>query len=768
MARETDSKASESLTLASIGAVYDALGERQKALDSYNQALDLARAIGDRANQAVILNNLAVVYYWLGEKQQSLDLLEQVLALRQKLGDKAGEATTLNNLGRAYSDFKEPQKALEFYDRALRLFQETGNKTGSAIALNNIGRIYASLSDFPKALAYYNQALPLSQDSEDQNGIAIALDNIASAYLDLGNPQTALEYYNRALPLRTRIGDRSGEARSRYGIAQAQRARGDLNAARENIESALQIIEDLRAKIGSQQLRTSYFATVQNYYQFYIDLLMQLHQNYPNRGYDAQALHANERAKARSLLEILTEANADIRQGIDPQLLERERNLQQQLNATEQSRLKLLEGQYQQRQLNELTQKIDALATELQRIEAQIRSTNPRYANLKYPQPLTVPQIQQQILEADTLLLAYHLGEERSYLWAVSKTGITSHLLPKRSEIEALAKDFYAQLLGGAEISNEVGGELSQILLSPVTEQLKNQRLLIVSEGALQYIPFAALPLPLDSTQPLLVQNEILSLPSASTLGLLRQELKDRPLAPKRLAIIADPVFQPSDSRLQDPLTPQDGILIASGPLQRSAFDVGVSFTRLGYSRVEAEQILSLVPPEQRTAAFDFDASRSAATNPELAEYQLIHFATHGLMNSVRPELSGVVFSLVNAQGEEQDGFLRLNDIFNLRLPAELVVLSACETGLDPEVRGEGLVSLTRGFMYAGAKRVVVSLWSVNDLETAELMQRYYQQMLQNNLSPVAALRAAQLEMWGTEEWKAPYYWAAFIIQGDW
>jgi CHAT domain-containing protein len=146
----------------------------------------------------------------------------------------------------------------------------------------------------------------------------------------------------------------------------------------------------------------------------------------------------------------------------------------------------------------------------------------------------------------------------------------------------------------------------------------------------------------------------------------------------------------------------------------------------------------------------------------------MVHFATHGCVNEDQPQLSGLVLSLFDDKGNPTDGFLRLHDIYNLNLPAELVVLSACQTGLGKDVKGEGLVGLTRGFMYAGAKRVAVSLWRVNDVATSKLMEKYYQQMLDKGLNPVAALRAAQIEMWQTEQWKAPYYWAAFVVQGEW
>ncbi|MFB8790533.1 MAG: CHAT domain-containing protein [Potamolinea sp.] len=564
---------------------------------------------------------------------------------------------------------------------------------------------------------------------------------------------------------------------------------------------------------------------------------MQLHKTNPSLGYNAKALQASESARARSLLEILTEARADIRQGVDPKLLQQERSLQQQLNATEQSRVKLLNGQYTNKQLDTIKQQIESIITQLQQVETQIRANSPRYAALKYPQPLNLQQIQQQVLDENTLLLEYSLGKDRSYLWAVTKTSINSYELPKSADIETAAKAYYQQLTSEQIPSSEVGMKLSQILLAPVANQLGNKRLLVVSDGALQSIPFAALPIlgktsppapllqgegsnspspspnppspnppspnppspnppspnppsptppspnPPSPTPPfprregglgglgftpLLVQNEIVSLPSASTIAVLRNEVKGRSPAPKTLMAIADPVFTNKDERFKTSQSQTNNSTSNPDALKRSASDIGVILDRLKYTRTEANTILSLVPETQRTSAFDFAASRSTATNPDLAKYKIIHFATHGLINNVNPELSGIVLSLFDEKGVDSNGFLRLNDIFNLNLPAELVVLSACETGLGKDVKGEGLVGLTRGFMYAGAKRVVVSLWSVKDNATAELMKKFYQQMLDKGLNPVAAMRAAQLEMWKTQQWKAPYYWAAFVVQGEW
>jgi CHAT domain-containing protein len=316
------------------------------------------------------------------------------------------------------------------------------------------------------------------------------------------------------------------------------------------------------------------------------------------------------------------------------------------------------------------------------------------------------------------------------------------------------------------------------MLLGPVASQLGAKRLLIVADGALQYLPFAALPDPnaLDAEpsdrRPLAAGHEIVHLPSASTLAALRREFAGRQPAPKAVAALADPVFAPDDERLKaNAMAAKEKERNANAALSRALQGMGDrgAIKRLPFSRQEAEAILRLAPKEAGMMALDFQANRATATSAALRQYRIIHFATHGLLNDEHPELSGIVLTLVDEQGAPQEGFLQLHDIYNLDLPAELVVLSACQTGLGKEIKGEGLVGLTRGFMYAGAPRVVASLWKVSDEATQELMKRFYQGILgEKRLRPAAALREAQIELMKEKRWESPYYWAAFVIQGDW
>jgi len=835
----------EAGTLGSIADIYISMGEPQKAIDLYNQALDIQRRVNAPTEQALTLNSIAGVYSSLGDYQLSIDTHNQALEIFKSNGDRSWQILTLNKIGGIYREAKDYQKGLEFHNQALDLAKQNNDFSQQVSALSSIVVDYLSLKDYPKALDAANQILALSRQQNNGFWETLAFSLSGSVYFNSGDYQKALEAlekavtevpkvedrtteanvlyglgkiykalkqyekalstYDQVLALRRTLGDRTGEADTLYNVAITQRDKGNLNEARTQIEAAINIVEDIRTRVTSQELRTSYFASVQNYYEFYIDVLMQLHKKNPSKGYDALALHASERVRARSLLELLTEANANIRQGVEPKLLEQERTLQQKLDAVEKRRIELLNGQWTDKQVQALQKETATLLEEYRQVQEQIRRTSPRYGALTQPQPLTLAEIQQQVLDDDTMLLEYSLGEERSYLWAVTKTGITSYELPKRADIEAAAKDFYqllknpsyrletrgglgAEARPGSSIGNdETATKLSQMLIAPVAAQLENKRLLVVSDGALQYLPFGALPtpparrIPGGASQegvsrelvPLLVEHEIVNLPSASTLGVLRKETNDRKSAAQAIAVLADPVFGTNDPRLKSSSghvsgTPLDKSNVNSRALERSAITANVTFNRLPFTRQEAEQILSLVPATERMQAFDFAANRAIASSTELQHYRIVHFATHGILNSTQPELSGVVLSLVDEKGMFQNGFLQLRDIFNLNLPAELVVLSACETGLGEEVKGEGLVGLTRGFMYAGSPRVVVSLWSVSDQATSELMVKFYKKMLQDGLKPAAALRAAQLEMWQNSQWKEPYYWAAFTLQGEW
>ncbi len=791
MARAVRYTFGEAEILNNIGGVYDSLGEMQKALDYYEQALPLRRAARDRNGEAATFNTMGGAYYSLGEMQKALDYYTQALPIYREVGDGSGESSALNNIGVVYDSLGEKQKALDYYNKALTLERTNGTRSDRANTLANIGAVYDSLGEKQKALDYYTEALPLSRIVGDRNVEAYTLNKIGRVYDSLGEKQKALDYYNQALSLFRSVENRSGEATTLFDVASLARNSGNLTESSTNIEAAITIVESLRTKIGSRELRSSYFATVQKFYEFYIELLMQLDQQKSSEGYIGKALEASERTRARGLLELLSEANVNIRQGVDEKLLLSERDLRQRISARTDARIRLLNSKHTQEHEAIINKEIKDLTDDYSKVEAQIRTTSPRYAALAQPQPLTLNDIQKKVLDRDTILLEYALGAERSYLWVVTQDSIDSYELPKGETINNAARAFYKSISTRPTAATKKEYEtaataLSNILLKPAANHLQNnKRLLIVGDGVLQYIPFAALSSPVGSKKqsaiPLLIDHEIISLPSASTLAVLRDEKNVRPKYTKEIMVVADPVFEATDLRLKRDSQKPNELKSVSETNKDRAFqsilrtlnneptvESRQSIPRLSYTRREALSIAALVPKTQSKIYLDFDANYANATNAEAGQYRFIHFGTHGLFNSEQPELTGILFSMIDEKGIPQpQSLLRLGEIYNLKLPVELVVLSGCQTALGKEIKGEGLVGLTRGFMYAGSPRVVASLWKVDDAMTAEVMKHFYEAMLgEKRLPPAAALRQAQKEM--LRQKIDPFYWAAFIMQGEW
>ena len=793
---EMNNRESQAIALSNRGNSFSNLGKYQEALDSYNRARAIHKEMGESKGEAITLNNIGWVYATLGEYQKAIDFYGQAQQVFRTLGDQYSTGHVLGNIAANYADMGEFKKALEINLQVLPMRQASGDRPGVSVTLNNIANCYSNLGEKQKALDYYNQALTIQREIGNRQQLATTIRNLGALHRDLGDHQKARDYFSEGLVVTRAIGDPSGEAGILAHLARLERDRGNLLDAKRNIEEALAAVESLRINVKSHQLRASFFATVRKYHEFNIELLMRLHKERPAEGFDRIALQASERGRARSLLELLSETRAEIQRDIDPALIERERTLRQMISLKAESQTRLLSGKHTEDQAAAAAKEIDALTIEYEQTQSLIRQASPRYAALTQPVPLTLNEIQSEVLDNETLLLEYALGAEKSFIWAVTPTSISSFELPGQAEIQRAARRVYEILTArNKAVGNETQEQrrrrieqaeadypeasmaLSRMLLGPVAAELKNKRLLIVGEDVLQYIPFAALPAPGETRssqgqRPLIADHEIINLPSASVLAVLRRETAGRKTTDRSVAIFADPVFNSADSRvgpLRKNRAPGLEEGAATGDLKRSAAESGLrDFVRLRFSRQEADHIARLATEGKKLKAVDFVASRRTATGPEMGQYAILHFATHGLINNEHPELSGIVLSLVDEQGRPQNGFLRLYDIYNLRLEASLVVLSACQTALGKEIKGEGLVGLTRGFMYAGAPRIVASLWKIDDRASAEFMRRFYEAIFIEGARPAAALRAAQVSMWKDRRWGGPHYWAAFTLQGEW
>jgi CHAT domain-containing protein/Tfp pilus assembly protein PilF len=763
--RATGDHRLEALLLNNIGWTQGTLANWQAALDDYRRSLDLVRTSPNDRVQARVLANMGVAYRQLGDPKQAEMFFNESLTLWKQVGDRRGEATTLDALATLYLGEDQPAKALPVLDRALAAWRASGDKRGLAEALARAARTQTSLGRLDAAQTSAAESLNLAQAVHDRRNAGITLAEIARIGLVSGHPDKAVEASQQSLIEFRAIGDSASEALSLEALSRAESDRGNLPAARQRMEEALRLTEQNRGATNSDQLRASFFATRQDSYAFYVDLLMRL-------GDTEAALQANERSRARSLLDMLAASGTDIREGVDPKLLARERDLSDRLNAKGSRLLPLLgrNDPENDAQAAALSAEIRDLQSEYQDVETAIRSASPRYAALTQPAPLTLAEIRRQVLDPDTLLLEYSLGEKQSWLWTVSTDQLHAFALPPRATIEAQATQLY-QLLAthgpDAEVSPAIR-KLSDMILAPAASVLANKRLAIVADGPLQRIPFEILG-PAAG-------REIAMLPSASAIAALRAQTAGRAPASKLLAVFADPVFDSSDPRahsgtqlaLAQPPDASASRLLEHLAVTQSGGNAHLRIPRLPFTSQEADAILKVANNSSDLKATGFEASRAEALSGVLGQYRYLHFATHGYLDTERPELSALVLSQFDEKGRPVDGFLRVDDIYNSRLAADLVVLSACQTGLGKEVRGEGLMGLTRAFMYAGVPRVIVSLWSVDDRATAELMAAFYRSLLRDGKRPSEALLDAQVELRKHREWQSPYYWAAFVQQGDW
>jgi CHAT domain-containing protein/Tfp pilus assembly protein PilF len=768
--RQIGDRRQEAAAQAGLAGAYANAGAVQDAIDAFRDSLTLYRALGDRIGEATSLANLGTLHDELGEPESGIAAFEQALPLWHAIGDRAQEAAVLNNLAATHSTKGDSSKALALYREALSVTNTLDTRFKPTAVLNNMGHELNLLGSYAEAKETLEEALRQALEASNTAYEAPVRMNLGVACAGLGERQAAREHYDRALALARMRGDRQRQAKVLERMTDLASDAGDLDQARQRAEETIAALEAVRRDLRSTRLRSSFIASVRRAYELHVDVLMRLHRLQPGVGYQAQALRAAELARARVLLDSLSEAQAGIKEGVDPALIEQERTLRERLSAAVDRHMRLSTDAGAADRAPAAAAEVQALTSEWDAVKARLKATGPRYAALRDPEPLAAGEIQRQVLDEQTVLLEYALGDKRSFLWVAARETLAAYELPPRADVERAARAVYESVARPGAQDRQALAALSRMILGPAADTLKARRLLIVPDGALHYVPFAALPDPAAPGRPLLAGHEIVTAPSASVLALLRREHESRPRPARAVAVLADPVFERQDARFGGTAAPnapragaQDALLLRA---LSSANSRGLP--RLPFTRREADAILGLVPPGQRRGAFDFEASRQTATDPSLAEFRLVHFATHGFLNSAHPELSGIVLSLLDKTGSPTRGFLTAADVFNLRLNADMVVLSGCQTALGQELRGEGLVGLSRAFMYAGTARVVSSLWRVDDAATAELMKALYRGVIKEGLSPAAALRAAQLGLMRRARFQDPFYWAAFQLQGEW
>ncbi|HEY2740004.1 MAG TPA: tetratricopeptide repeat protein, partial [Thermoanaerobaculia bacterium] len=600
----------EAEALDKLGNLHQRLGQPHKALESFLPALDKYNEARNPAAQGLVLIHLGSLLDELGEPDEGEKLLSQALPL---LRDPRDQARTQLLLGKIAAERGDTGKALQLAQEALAASRQLEYPAGEAAALRSLGFLHLGRGAAREGQVALEQALHLLEQIDSLSGQAETRRGLGQAAAALGDFAAAERSFGQALALARELGDTAEESRILTETARSARAQGRLAAARTSLEQSLDRLESLRSAIAGDELRASHFAAQRETYEEYVEILLALHRQDPSAGLDARAFEAAERARARGLLDFLAQARVDLRQG-DPALLAEEDRLRLEMNAKAALRVERLRKPEKAAEVQALDQEIAALSTRYEIVEARLQASSPGYAGLRQPE-IDLSRIQHRVLDGGTVLLEYFLAEPHSILWLVTPDSIASFELPGRAEIERLARRVHEEL--GVHLSGGAGEErkdlaaLSRMLLAPILDRIAGKRLAIAADGALWYIPFAVLPVPASDKSkgevPLVVEHEIVQVPSVAVLQELRRWDENRARPAGAIALIADPVFDTTDLRLQTspkrvaamvaqtPPPPRDPWSAVFGKLRGST--EGATFERLRATRQEAEAIAKEAAP---------------------------------------------------------------------------------------------------------------------------------------------------------------------------
>ena len=725
-----------------LGEIFLETGLPEAALLNLQQAAEQFGRSKEPLAIAVVSLDMGKTYYAMGKFEESIATLKRTIEAAQEIKEPNLIAMCHEFLGQTYVAMNETAVALVHFKTALDMFTETSGTMEAARVQARMGQVYAMQRKFEKANSYFTKALSTFQS----------------------------------------LSDRLNESATLYALGTLKLQQEDLDAAETYLRQSISVTEDIRRTPTTSDLTAAFSATIHERYQRYIDCLMRKQKTRSGQDLAVTAFELSERGRGRSLKELLQATQTNLFPGVDPHLAQKERSLRQTLTVKENYRVTMLSRPYQPKELTALDTELAQLERQYDEVVQTLGSQVPAYLGLQQATSWNLGRIQEQVVVDDeTVLVEFSIGTDRSYAWAVTRNDIESYELPSEAEITEATQKVYALLSESPKAETEAEllkatDHLSKLILSPLAASLNKRRIIVVADDVLNYIPFQILPKTSGQPERLIDGHEIINAPSASILGELRHEVARRQPAAKVLAAFGSPVFASNYSQSKGS---DAGALLAevrpeTNRWRHALRDIEVegdtidptNIQPLFYTTRELSNLRELVGNEILMMT-GFDATREKLTNTDLSQYAILHFATHGVLDPRRPENSGLFLSMVNRDGQPQDGFIALQDIYGLNARVELVVLSACRTGLGKDVKGEGLIGLTRGFMYAGASSAVASLWSVDDEATAELMKHFYANMLQHKMLPAAALREAQNKIRQDPRWSSPYYWAAFTFQGD-
>ena len=765
IARRIKNKQEEGRCLFNIGFYYDTKENYSQALKHYEEALSMARIVKDDEDESQCLTNIGEIYIQLGNYEKALEYQKSVLKIdREQLKDDAYVAKDLNNIGVTFQKkyaFHSGNKddldnALANYEESVKIARNIGDVETEIDALNNMGMACIDLESYPEALEYFKLALEKAEKSQDLEEKANLCTNIGIVHTIQENYDLSLKYCQKAIDTASLAGKENILWEAYFEIANAYMRQGNHEKSLENYKKSISFIERIRSRIQLEELKASYLASGTGIYkrieayQNTINLLCKLYDSEPEKLHNVDAFNYLERAKARAFLDRLEVSQVNISQGVDIELLSQEDDLMNKISSLN---LKLFTAGLGKEQEKSIKEQIKLSEEQIEALKRKIRLSSPAYADLKYPQIITLEQAQKQMLDSKTAFFEYSLGKENSYAFVITKREFKIFPLPPAKKIQMQVAEYLKVISDKENHDFRLGYELFTMLVLPGLDE-KIEKLIFIPDDILHYLPFETLLSQKGKKRWLIEDYKIAYTPSISSLREIIQHERLSEIKPKKdLLAFGDPFFGPDEE------------VASARDTSKTSRPVGAfNVSRLEYSGQEVERIASLFKKTRIDIFKRKEASEEKLKDLNLEDYKILHFATHCLIDDKKPDRSSIVFSIGNASAEDE--ILQMREVFNLKLNSDLITLSSCQTGLGQFIKGEGIEGLSRAFFYAGASSALISLWAVHDQATSQFMERYYFHLRSSN-SIMDALQKTKLEMINSDILSHPYYWAGFIITGN-
>jgi CHAT domain-containing protein/Tfp pilus assembly protein PilF len=746
-----------------IGNIYFARGDYRLAMDYYQKSLRLKEEANDLPGITNTLSNIGRIYYRQGDYDRALSYFTRSIESKKSLNDKTGIAALLINLGLIHRDRNELAKALNYFQESLQLAKETKNLEVVSESLNNLGTVYYQQGNHTKAFESFQEGLALRQSNQNQRGISNSLGNLGFYYLSQNRPEEALQAAQRSYDIDKESGSLEDLWCTLSIKGSAYKMLGKPLEAQQAFAEAIRAIEALRAQAAGDALSQQNFMVkkISPYYHL-IELLV-------NEGKGDQALYYAERSKAGLLLSILQSAKVTITKAMSDAEKAQERLLKDEISSlNSQIGRESLRLQINESRVKDLQERLKKAVLGQQQFQESLYARHP---DLKVQRGqvsgFTVEQAARLLPDNQTALLEYAITNRQVFLFVLTKDAKHPNVRLKTYELDitpeqltSAAQDFRALLASHNLLFRPAASQLYQWLIKPAQAELQGKnRLIIVPDGALWELPFQALQ---GNEGHYLIERFAVSYaPSLSVLTEMAKH-RDRRAVDKKAANLlafANPLMS---REVKENDTDWQG-----NPSAKRTN----SFSQLPESEAEVKPLAQLYGHSRSKIYTGAEASEERL-KAEAPTYRILHLATHSVLNNASPMYSQVVLSQARSTGKE-DGFLEAWEIAQLNLDSDLVVLSACETARGRLSAGEGMIGLTWAFFVAGSSATLVSQWKVDEASTAELMlefHRHLQSAAENSSKPLTkaeALRNATLKMLQSNQYRHPFYWAAFVLIGN-